>query len=253
MMNKKGQVFEMGLVLVIFTICVFAIVSFLIYNHKTSGSFDISPIISLYNQQEDISFYAEEAGKLSAQEAYSNTLKGVGKDCRKYSDYAVWTHDCIMKIDAFRDEFMLNFNSSIDRLMIDKKTSIDSVSSNENIISVSFQPLILNASMKSISNIDVNYTVNPSFSINISDYGIDLNFWKVSNQVLSQWDECKRKSNDAITIKNCMNRMTSDDWQFMVISTGEFFCSLTSKQEYYFNDKLQPIIIKFKLEKIIAA
>ena len=248
LMNKKAQIFEKGLVLVVFILSVMAIISFVIYHNRENISFDsVYPAVSLYSQQEDLSFYAKEAGKISVQDAYSRTLENIGKNCQKSTEnlaYTIWTKDCIIGDDALKEEFLSLFNSSMNSFM-SGKAQINSINLNQKNISIIFQPLITSAFLEG-SKITINYTYDPSFSINIEEYGIDFNIEKFYNAVFNQWNICKRK--DESVIKTCMNSLVFDGWNFRMFN-NDLFCDLTSKKSYYFDNKMQPIVMKFKLEK----
>jgi len=247
-LNKRAQIFENGLVLVVFIVAVFAIISFIIYNNKEKISFDsVYPIVSLYSQHEALSFYAKEAGKLSVQEAYSKTLESIGDNCKKAAEnrvYAILTKECLNSDQNLKEEFMSSFNSSMNDF-ISEKAQIDSLTLNQKNISIIFRPLAFNASLEG-SKINVKYSFDISFDADIGDYNLDFNISKFYNAIFNQWDICKRK--EEAVIKTCMNSLTFDGWNFKMFN-NDLFCDLTSKKDYYFDNKLQPIVMKFKLEK----
>jgi len=247
--NKKAQIFEQGLVLVVFVVCAFALYTFFAYGQKIQFSFDnVQNALSLYDHQEETSFYLKEAGKLSVQEAYYATLTRVGENCpdaQTNRAYAIWNKECLMKNPDVETKFLFYINSSMQNFMKSYAFTLDSLKLENGQLSFIFRPVILNATLKE-NKIEVSYLYDFSFNLNLSENNIDLNFERISAEVFNKWDNCRNK--DAAEIKNCMSALKLSGWDYLILNS-DFFSELKNKNNYYFNNKFEPIIIKFQLEK----
>jgi hypothetical protein len=242
-MNRRGQVFEQGLVIVVFVLCVMALISFMIYNGSMTNSLsNVYPAVLMYHGQKNSAFYAKESGKLAVQEAYSETLKDLIQECPRTQEninYVVWKKECLLKNDKINERFLSHTDDSMRGLFnSDFNLKID----NEK-LSFVIPPLRLGTSFK---NINVNYTSDISFDINLLDYGIDLNLEKIYNSILERWNDCKILK-ETQKIKDCMYGLKVRGWKFN-IRNEYFFCELTSEREFY-TGSFGPLILKFKLEK----
>jgi hypothetical protein len=243
MKNKKAQVFEQGLVIAVFSICVIALILFLSYNQKEAISLSsIYPAISIYSEQKEIAFYAKESGKLAVQESFYETLKNIGKECASSPEninYAIWARGCLPSNDKIKETFL----SNVDRVMQSLGVNPKSVTPNDEKILFTFNPVQLNSSAE---NIHINYSSDISFDINLTSNSINLNFADIYNQILDQWARCNK--GDIISAKSCMNGMKIKGWT-LSIRNDDFFCDLVSKESFYTQGGFQLIIIKLRLVK----
>lgn len=245
-MNKKAQIFEQGLVIVVFSICVIALISFLAYNQKIKLSLsEVYPAASIYQEQEEISFYANDAANIAIQKAFYETLKEAGKECPRSSEnvnYVIWTKDCLMKNDRFRERFVYHAENAMSEL--DAKTK--SITIDKDAIFFNFDMLQLNSSLKKSADIKISYNSDISFNNSLSSSNINLDFENLSSSVLDGWEKCKKES-DLIKIKACMNNLKIKGWK-LTIRNDDFFCDLTSEESYY-TGKFEPLTLKLILEK----
>jgi hypothetical protein len=242
MTNKKAQIFEQGLVIVVFALCVMALGAFILYNGRIITSLDnLHPVVFMHDEQRALAFYAKDAGKLASEQAFSSTINDLGKNCQRTSEninYELWKKDCLLKNDEAKKRFLGYANSSMSK-MLNTSFSLNLDST----LAVTIKPVVMNVSLK---NMNIDYTSDISYSINLDDYGIDLNFEKMYNSILDRWDDCKI-INETQKIKDCMYGLKIKGW-ILNIKNDNFFCDLISEKSYY-NGNFEPLIIKFKLEK----
>jgi hypothetical protein len=202
----------------------------------------VYPVVFMYNGQKQLAFYAGESGNLAVQEAFSEVLRNFGRSCPKTQEninYAIWKKDCLPSNERIKEDFLYNVNISMRKLVL-SKFNLDL--ENENLF-FNIKPLSMNSSLKDMT---INYTSDISFIINLPKKGIDLNLEKTYNSILDKWDECKNL-NETLQIKACLNNLEIDGWK-IAIRNDNFFCDLTSDQNYY-TGKFEPLVLKFKLEK----
>lgn len=242
-MNNKAQVFEEALVIVVFVICVMALISFNVYNSRIKYSLgEVYPVVSMFNQQKSLAFYAEESGKLAVQKAYSEVLDDLIRNCPRTQEninYAFWKKDCLLSNEEIAEKFISRANASMNNLIA---SDFSIALENEKAL-FKIEPLTMNSSLK---DIDINYTSDISFDVNLSEYGIDLNLEKIYDSVLDRWDGCKALSENS-KIKDCMNGLKVKGWRLSMLN-DDFFCDLENEKEIY-TGSLERMILKLKLEK----
>ena len=254
MINKKAQVFEQGLVIVVFALCLVAFTSFLLYNQKVKASMsEIYPVVQMFDEAGKIQFYVNDSEKIAVQNAYSESIKEIGKDCAKSAEnvnYAIWKENCMLTNEQIQEKFLFSLNQTMSELLNQysgKKPILNSISAENNKVSFVFSEFNLTSSVKKMNNIQIDYNLNLNNEFDLNNLNINLDMETVYDAVLRQWQTCK-KSADFNSAKNCMTRQIIEGWSLNVRNEG-FLCELNSKTKYYTKNGFEQLVIKLKLER----
>ncbi|MBW2981377.1 hypothetical protein KY343_00725 [Candidatus Woesearchaeota archaeon] len=218
--TKKALLFNISLVLITIIVLTTALIALgqVIPFKEGIGSraFDI---VEVYQEGENKLFYVDQAAKLSAQQAaYDLAQKGGFSNktkCGKKEDYSIWLDatkkDCY---PDYKNEFNKDFNkimkgylSSVP-LYVNYETSLF----DERIIGIPHRATVLFFySGKSMSN----YTIYPSFNVNI-------------NYDINKYRDLKEQSNNLIS--ECTNKTVS----CVNSKAAEFNWNITSAEQNFF-------------------
>jgi len=243
--NKKAQIFAVWLVLITIIAFGYALYTFVAISGKLQES--IGPptkLIDAYDKETKLLFYAKESARLAAQDAFNFIAekKAASGDCViDGSGYVGWSSNCKPNTTEIEENFLLEFKKSYESYMKDytEKTSYN-ITLEKNNINLNAESITLNATEKEYN---ASFTFEPSFSIDISAFGLDLTDFE---SIYSATQNCKGR--DASKVKNCMTEKVKN-WKIDVeFKEPSLLFDLTTKQSFFFDDGFSAIKLKFKIK-----
>jgi len=242
MMKAQTSIFEATLVFFLLVICGYALFSFIGLDKRAESSIIASTkAIDMYNGNTRAEFYLEEACRLAAREAFYETA-AIGAvnsaDCREYNGYFIWESSCRPSNSQFASVFKKSLENYTGKKFESKLENSK--------LTVNFEESAMNVSeSNNFMSYYINYTFNPSFEIELKKEGIDLDFEKVYSSILEKLVECRQMKNTV----TCMKDFKAESWETSVSSDNEYMLfDLNSEKQFFVNDELQKITLKFALQ-----
>lgn len=244
-MNKKAQIFAVGLVLITLIALGYALYTFVMIKGNTETS--LRPPIKLidaYDAKTKLLFYVKESAKLAAQHAFDFVAekKAASGNCTiDGNGYVGWSSNCKPNTTEIEENFLLEFKKSYESYMKDypEKTSCN-VTLEKNKINIKAANITLSITEKEYN---ASFTFEPSFSADVSDFGISLTDFE---SIYLAAQSCKSK--DALNVKNCMTEKIKNwDTNVELRETSLLFDVITQKG-FFFEEGFSAIKLKFKIE-----
>jgi len=269
MINKKGHVFAIGLVIATLIICGVILYSFTQSSKKIEIAM-ASPyaLQELYDKETKFTFYAEDSAHLAENQAlFEVCQKGAvsGLSCKPYepeSAYVIWNDTCnpVLSIDElFKKSFNSSFKNFIanypDETLNNANFSTTIMGSkadiNFDIISLKKTPEIV---ISGILTYSAEHAYDSSFSHNL-EIGPD-EFRNIYSLVYAKLKECIGRSSDMTLVTSCMNELNPDRWGMKVHSSSSegknyLLFDLTSKNKFLFENnglKFELLVLKFAIK-----
>lgn len=241
-MNKRAAIFALGITVVVFIVCSYALFKFIIAKTGVADMFN-SPakILEMNLEKEKFEFFAEESAKLAISQAYQQIAdagKFAGSECTIESGYLNFcslgkdsdaTFSSLIQEEI--NKFVLSY-SNADFNKISYKVSIK-----DKTISFDSEKKQLKGSAEGTFAYSFTYDFQPSFFLSLDD--LNLNSFQ---EIFAKAAECKGKEKTE-DVANCMNEL-----QFNAAikkSDGKTFFDLTSKKRFFIDDSYKSIILKF--------
>ncbi len=237
MKNKKAQIFEGFWVLVTLVVLSMALGTFMMVKTKVqAGVTPSSELMNIYNEKDKTEFYNEEYLKLAVQEAYYNVLKTGAVDnpnCNiMVADYVNYNDGCNSSKSGVQ-EYLKKELTKINRDII----------MDDNIIRLKSENISKTMVEKGYINYEINFAYNPSVEIKLNDLNISLD--DLGN-VYTAAITCK--SMNLGETKECMSKKVGQ-WNIEIKESGKYVLyDLTTKISYFFDNKFEPMALKFSLD-----
>lgn len=234
-MSKRAQIFEGFWVLVTLVVLSMALGTFMLVKTKVqTGVTPNSDLMNIYNEKDKTTFFNEEYLKLAVQRAYYNVLKTGAVDsidCRMMvKDYVEYNDKC----KPVKEEFQKYLKKEI--IKINENILVD------NLIKLKSKDISKTISEKGYINYEVNFTYNPSVKINTSDLSINFDDF---NKIYETSIKCRSMSINET--KECMKNL--EGWDVEAKESEKYVLyDLTTKRNYFFDGKFEPMTLKFALK-----
>lgn len=240
MMNKKAQIFALGMTIAVFLLCGWALFRFITAKTGVADMFN-SPakIIELNQEKEKFEFYARESAKLAIAEAYqeiADTGKFAGSECTVESDYINFC-SLALNID---EELSFLVGNRINKLIsnypnADFNKIIYTVSIKDKQINFNSDKLQLRGSAEGTFGYSFAYDFNPSFLLSFDEVSLHT-----FQEIHAKANECSSKEN----IVDCMSKLQNfDTWAKK--SDDKIYFDLQSKKGFFIDDSYKNIEVKF--------
>jgi len=246
--NKKAQIFAVGLVLITLIAMGYALYTFVVIKRGAEESIMPSAkLIDAYDSKTKLLFYAQESAKLAVRSAFNLIAqeKAASGDCTiDGSGYVEWSANCKPDTKEIEENFLSEFKKNYENYIEDypEKTnySITLDASKKNSINLDAESITINISEEEYN---ATFTFEPSFSIDISLFGLDLTDFE---GIYSATQNCKSK--DALNVKNCMIEKIKNWHIDAELKEPDLLFDLQTKQTFFFDDTFSPIKLKFKIK-----
>ena len=223
MKGKKGQVFEVMIVVITLVVCGYAVSAF--FERTASGETLSSPAVlrEIYAESKSLEYYLEDYANLAGQSAYAKMAEkpAYGPSCG-VGEYAFWDSSCPDE-NFLREIFKNEVKASIT-----KNYNANLEYSGNNLI-VRYDNITLERRGK---NYYANYTIKPEFEI---AYNVD--FRQIADASLAKKAECENKyGKDMIKVRACLSEISFDKWNAIVSASSTYYAfNLTSKNYYFYS------------------
>gem|GEM_PF-6959314 len=234
--GKDAQAFAMFLVVAVLLTTSYATFTFLTQKRFSETVTTPFKLGEVYGDSEKFLFFAKKAAEISIQDSYNRIASEslfAGKECMYDGNYISL---CSLET-GINEKFALEIKTSLDNLL--KKYSDNrfreinyavSVKETGDIIEFNSGSINLNAKSDDGSfPYTMTYSFNPSFSINISEMGLDD-----MKKVVETTRNCFLNSNARIS--DCTRQLKNFDVTFTIKEDKTFFDLNTKKKFFYSKD-----------------
>ncbi len=243
--NKKAQIFALGLVLITLVAMGYTLYTFVVISGNIQES--IGPpnkLIEAYNSQTKLLFYAKESAGLAVPDAFNFIAeeKAASGDCViDGSGYVGWSSTCKPDTKDIEENFLLEFKKSYGGYIQEYPEKVNfSVTLEENKIKLEAESVTLNFTEKEYN---VSFTFEPSFSTNISAFGLSLADFE---SIYFGAQYCKNKN--TTKVKNCMTEKIKNWHTDVEFKEPNLLFDLSTKQSFFIDDGFSAIKLKFKIK-----
>lgn len=249
MKGKKGQIF--GLFITIVFLFAGGYIIFLAIKGNIDFSLNMQnpeKLIEVYNDADKFMLFANEAGKLAIMQAYYDIARegNFAGNCIIQDGYIEL---CSIADDAEKN-FVAKINENLQEHTISYsdpqfKTLSYTISLNNDIVNFSSQKMSLHTQVeKGFFPFGAVYTFNPSFSMNLTEIGLE----NITNVVkISQDCFLKRKEFDVL---ECMKQIRNSDAATSQRENKRFF-DLTTKKRFFYTEDTKAVYEKITLKFFI--
>ena len=236
MKGKKGQVFEVMIVVITLVVCGYAVSTF--FERADSVETLSSPAVlrDIYAESKSLEYYLKDYANLASQSAYAKMAEkpAYGASCG-VGEYAFWDSLCPDE-NSLKEEFKNEVKA-----LITKNYNANLEYSGNN-LNIKYDEITLKRQGK---NYYANYTTKPEFEI---AYNID--FRKIADISIAKKAECSQKYADMAGITGCLKGISINGWNADVSGKANYYLfNLTSKKYYFYSDSFRPIELKFALKQ----
>ena len=243
MKNKRAQVPEAVLLLLVIAICGTALYYSVMYKSDKAEVISLFKSLEIYNDAEKLEIYLGEASNLALQEAYEQAAS-MPVICPE----RIWSETCRPNNQEIKNKLKLNFDESLAKYT-DKKFS----SEVKDKLNVQFDSINFNTSNENkFLKYNIAYLNSLSFSL---DYP-DLNFEKIYSDITAKKSECDKRfetnteADRSTKIMRCINEARFNDWDAAIASSEKYYrVTLTSKKSYFYDNTFKKIKLEFALNK----
>lgn len=260
-MNKKAGVFAIGMVITLFILMRLTWHGFTLFNEKVDkGISSLDNLTTLYAASERISFYLQEASRLSASQAYYIIAQEAAIDkekqkcfTRKYQgkDIIQWEELCKPQLALLKQKFLSEQNKSLIKFIerYPEKLNISMLNTIENdLLSTMIKVHLTTQQASSFALYNLSYGLEKNFKINLTEEKIFLDdFVNIYDKSSTTIKECKNQE-----IKTCLKKLSFKNWNYKVTVFDRWVLFEFSSKKYFFFEnetgmRFEPIELKFSL------
>lgn len=250
--NKKSQIFELLIPILMFILCSIALFLFITNSGKLKLSL-LSPtkLSDMYTSKDKFMLFAEDSAKLSIMQAYYE----IARDNR-FAGNCVIDTDGYIKLCEISESLNNEFAAKITEIFSGYLNSFSDkqfeevnykINVNNEIVNFDSEKINLHTQIQGILfPFGTIYTFDPSFRIDMKEFGLDN-----LGTVVKTSRDCFDKTKSLNSITECIKQIKTFSPSIKIEGNKAFF-DLTSNKRFFYSQDSQPVYdtikIKFYLE-----